>query len=197
MRYLSIIGLGLATLGFVTTGASAIAAGNTPFSAAVGSSSSVFQVAQKPVQQQAIRLLLTAELQTQKTDEQGNTKVAWQVLENGSQVVPGSLLRYVVTATNSATSTIPDLVVIQPIPTGMTYIIGSATLPPSEGSSLEFSIDGSKTFVAKPTVTVQRPDGVTEVRPAPAEAYTHVRWNFGKTFIGKSALNTTYQVRVR
>jgi uncharacterized repeat protein (TIGR01451 family) len=178
MRYLSVIGLGLATLGFVTTGVSVIAAGNIPFSAAVGGSSSMFQVAQKPVQQQAIRLLLTAELQTQKTDEQGNIKVAWQVLENGSQVVPGSLLRYVVTATNSATSTIPDLVVIQPIPSGMTYIIGSATLPPSEGSSLEFSIDSGKTFVAKPTVTVKRPDGVTEVRPAPADFYRQVGFEY-------------------
>jgi uncharacterized repeat protein (TIGR01451 family) len=198
MKYLSVLGLGLVTLGFTTSGL--LAAGNMPSPTStgftLGSNSRGLQIAQKPAQQ-AVQLLLTAELQTQKNDELGNTKIAWQTLENGAQVLPGSILRYVVTATNGTGSTVSDLIVIQPIPTGMTYIIGSATIPVSEGASIEFSIDGSKTFVAKPTVTIKRPDAVTEVRPAPAEAYTHVRWNFGKTFVGKSAMNTTYQVRVR
>ncbi|CAN1209518.1 hypothetical protein TUMEXPCC7403_04800 [Tumidithrix helvetica PCC 7403] len=195
MKYLSIVGLGFVTLGlFATAG---LAAKNIPVPSSTGLSRfPAQQIAQKPAQQ-PVRLFLSAELQTKEKDARGNEKVVWQVLESGSQVLPGSILRYVVAATNSTGSTIPDLVVIQPVPTGMTYILGSATLPSSEDASITFSIDGSKTFVAKPTITIQRPDGVTEVRPAPAEAYTHVRWNFGKTFVGKSALNATYQVRVR
>jgi hypothetical protein len=60
-----------------------------------------------------------------------------------------------------------------------------------------YSIDGGKTFVAKPTVKVSLPDGKTEERPAPAEAYTHVRWLFDRELLPKTSSKVFYQVKLK
>jgi len=90
-----------------------------------------------------------------------------------------------------------NLTVVQPIPNGMVYIIPSATALNTAGSRLEFSIDGSKTFSVNPTIRVRGRNGQLEERPAPADAYTHVRWNFGEALTANSRVVVSYQVRVK
>jgi hypothetical protein len=64
-------------------------------------------------------------------------------------------------------------------------------------ANIVYSIDSGKTFVAKPTVKVSLPNGTIEERPAPAEAYTHVRWLLGRELSPKSTSKVFYQVRVK
>ena len=67
-----------------------------------------------------------------------------------------------------------DVVFSDPIPDGLTYVLGSAGAERAS-AVVEYSIDGGATWSARPEVVFQ--DGGRAVRrPAPAESYTHVRW---------------------
>jgi uncharacterized repeat protein (TIGR01451 family) len=148
-------------------------------------------------QQQPVELLLAAEKRQVSHNESGAEKISWNSLASNSQVLPGSILRYAVTAKNNTNRNMSNLTVIQPIPNGMVYIISSATVLNTSGAKLEFSIDGSKTFSVNPIIRVRGRDGKIEERPAPADAYTHVRWNFGETLPANSQVTVAYQVRVK
>jgi uncharacterized repeat protein (TIGR01451 family) len=148
-------------------------------------------------QQQPVELLLAAEKRQVSHNESGAEKISWNSLASNSQVLPGSILRYAVTAKNNTNRNMSNLTVIQPIPNGMVYIIPSATVLNTSGAKLEFSIDGSKTFSVNPIIRVRGRDGKIEERPAPADAYTHVRWNFGETLPANSQVTVAYQVRVK
>jgi hypothetical protein len=65
------------------------------------------------------------------------------------------------------------------------------------GTVYFLEVPNGKTFVEKPIVQVKLPDGKVEMRPAPAEAYTHVRWNFGSSVNPKTMMAASYQVRVQ
>ena len=144
-----------------------------------------------------VQLRLKAEKKIVKTDAQGNRKVTWQELPNGAQVQRGEVLRYSVSGANNGEKAVNNLTINQPIPRGMAYVLNSATVNANSGAQITYSINGGKTYVKNPTVEVKLADGTVETRPAPDTAYTHVRWNFGKSVPGKGAVNGTYQVRVR
>jgi uncharacterized repeat protein (TIGR01451 family) len=168
----------------------AIASNNNPTNKSVPD----LRVAQ---QQQPVELLLAAEKRQIIRDELGKEKISWNSLPSNSQVIPGSILRYTVIAKNNTSRNMSNLTVIQPIPSGMVYIIPSATALNAAGARLEFSIDGSKTFSSNPIIRVRGRNGQIEERPAPADAYTHVRWNFGETLPANSKVAVSYQVRVK
>lgn len=142
-----------------------------------------------------VRLTLTAEKQIVEVDAAGERTTTWQTLEGQAQVFPGDVLRYTIDGANSGDADAENLVVSQAIPAEMTYVLASAT--PVEGAELIYSIDGGETFVAEPMVEVTLPDGTVELQPAPAEAYTHVRWNFGESLVAASALKVAYDVQVK
>ena len=146
-------------------------------------------------QQQPVALLLSAEIKKLSRDENGNEKISWNQLP--PQVVPGSILRYTVTAENNTSRNMRNLAVTQPIPDGMVYIMQSATKASATNSIVDFSIDGGKSFSIKPVIKVRGRDGKVEERPAPPDAYTHVRWNFGETLPANSRVQVSYQVRVK
>lgn len=148
-------------------------------------------------QQQPVALLLTAEIKKLSRDENGNEKISWNQLPPSSQVMPGSILRYTVTAENNTSRNMRNLAVTQPVPDGMVYIMQSATKASAANASVDFSIDGGKSFSLKPVVKVRGRDGKIEERPAPTDAYTHVRWNFGETLPANSRVQVSYQVRVK
>ena len=150
---------------------------------------------QRP-QQQPVQLLLTAELKQVKKDSQGKEVIAWSALPNNAQVQPQSIVRYTVTAQNNTNRNMRNLVVSQPVPEGMVYVLDTATKPTTKGGRVEFSIDGGKTFTEKPVIRVRENGRVVE-KPAPAEAYTHVRWNFGEILPANSKQLVSYQVRVK
>ncbi|OIP72180.1 MAG: hypothetical protein AUK48_11460 [Oscillatoriales cyanobacterium CG2_30_44_21] len=148
-------------------------------------------------QQRPVALLLSAEIKKTSRDADGKEVVAWNQLPSNPKVVPGSVLRYTVTAENTTNRNMQNLSVTQPVPGGMVYVIQSATKASADNASVDFSIDGGKSFSPKPVVRVRGRDGKVVERPAPPEAYTHVRWNFGETLSANSRTQVSYQVRVK
>lgn len=141
-----------------------------------------------------IVLDLTVAKKAIKATVQGKEQVEWQQLEDGVAVAPGDELRYTIVGQNTGDAPANDLEVTQPIPELMTYKLDSAI---SEGQAqITYSVDSGETFVAEPKIEVKLPDGTVEERPAPAEAYTHIRWNF-TTVTPEADAIAMYQVRVQ
>lgn len=147
------------------------------------------------IREPEVRLTLSAEKQVMEAAAGETPETTWVALESGAQVSPGDVLRYTVDGANSGEVEVENLVLTQPIPTEMTYVLTSAT--PAEGAEILFSIDGGDTFVAVPTVEVTLPDGTIAQQPAPAEAYTHVRWTFGDTLVTAENLKVAYTLQVK
>jgi uncharacterized repeat protein (TIGR01451 family) len=133
----------------------------------------------------AKRVVLTYKAEKKVMETVDNKqKVTYQA--TGKSVKPGDILRYTVTAKNS-NRPVKNLTLTQPIPKGTKYIKNSAT--PLVGAELLFSIDGGKTYTAKPMV---------DNKEAPAAAYTNVRWKFAKLATPANAqINAACEVEVK
>lgn len=118
------------------------------------------------------RLEVTVAVQQEvvHVDAAGRTQVK---LEPVKSVKPGDVLVYRLRATNLGLAPARDAQIDDPIP------VGTVLLPESlaEAKSVRASLDGGKTWQAFPaTVARKRDDGQIERVPAPANAYTHLRW---------------------
>ena len=142
-----------------------------------------------------VKLNLSADKKLVELNVEGKEKVTWEALGDQSVVTPGDTLRYTVSSKNTGDLPAKNLVITQPIPPQMVYTIGSTTS--NNGTEVTYSIDNGKNFVANPTVKVTLPDGTVEERPAPAEAYTNIRWKFSKALDPTSGVIATYEVTVR
>ncbi|HEY9878653.1 MAG TPA: hypothetical protein V6D29_09375 [Leptolyngbyaceae cyanobacterium] len=142
-----------------------------------------------------VKLVLQAEKQIQTVDEQGKPKLSWQALEGEATVHPGDTLRYTLASENEGEMAAKNLEITQPIPAQMKYVLKSAE--GNEGVQITYSIDGGQSFVETPMVKVKMPDGTVKEQPAPAEAYTHIRWNFADSLAPAIAVNLHYDVEVK
>ena len=86
---------------------------------------------------------------------------------------PGDEIRYSLVFTNVTQGPVKNVQFVDPIPAGMVYVLGSASV--GQSGSVAFSIDGGKTYSAQPTVEMAE-NGRKVSKPAPRELYTHVRW---------------------
>ena len=86
---------------------------------------------------------------------------------------PGDEIRYRLVFTNVTAGPVKNIQFVDPIPAGMTYVLGSATSSPRVHA--EYSIDGGHSYAAQPLISVVE-DGKPVEKPAPAERYTHIRW---------------------
>lgn len=154
-------------------------------------------IAQNVQGQPQIQLRLMAEKKLMQKDQQGKEKITWQALQGNVVVQPGDVIRYNLKGQNSSDRPVKNLVLTQPIPKGTMYVLNSASAGINNGAKVIYSIDNGKKFVEKPTVRVKLPNGKVETRPAPAAAYTHVRWNMGASITPKAVVNASYQVKVR
>ncbi|NWF57918.1 MAG: DUF11 domain-containing protein [Fischerella sp.] len=144
-----------------------------------------------------VQLRLEVEKQVVAQDRHGKQTKRWQSLQGKAVVQPKDVLRYIVTGVNNGDKAVKNLVINQPIPKGMMYVLNSATVNTNNNAKITYSIDGGRSFVDKPTVQLKLPNGKVETRPAPAVAYTHIRWNFGTSVPAKAQIKGTYQVQVR
>jgi uncharacterized repeat protein (TIGR01451 family) len=161
----------IATLGIIAT-IGATAPTLLPLSA---------QAQSAPTQSAAQRVVLT--LKAEKQVKTG-TKIVYEPT-TGKSVKPGDVLRYTVSAKNGEKA-IKNLMLTQPIPRGTSYLKNSATA--LNGAELLFSLDGGKSYVAKPMM------GKKE---APTTAYTNLRWKFTGTLAAKAQVNATYDVVIK
>jgi uncharacterized repeat protein (TIGR01451 family) len=86
---------------------------------------------------------------------------------------PGDEIRYSLVFTNVTKASVKNVQFVDPIPSGMVYVLGSAAA--DQPVRLEYSIDGGKSYSAQPVV-LKVEDGKKVEQPAPRELYTHVRW---------------------
>ena len=151
------------------------------------------------IAQKLLRPEVTLEMGVEKQitviDENGLEKTEWQTLAGEATVQPGDMLRYEVTSSNSGDIAAENLVIEQPIPKAMTFVIGSQK--GNSAASPTYSIDNGETFVAEPMVEVILADGTVEMQPAPAEVYTHVKWNFEGALDTEEAVAVSHDVVVK
>lgn len=152
-------------------------------------------IAQNIRRQQQLELNLGAEKRVLTKDIQGKEKLSWQALQGKVEVKPGDMLRYTLSGENKSDRAVKNLTLNQPVPQGMVYVLKSANT--DKNAKITYSIDGGKNFVENPTVKVTLPGGKVENKPAPAQAYTHIRWNFDGNLVAKSTIKGTYQLQVR
>jgi uncharacterized repeat protein (TIGR01451 family) len=112
--------------------------------------------------------------------------VSFQPIVGKSSVKPGDIIKYTVIAKNNSRCPLKNLMLKQPIPKGTAYLKDSATN--LNGAELLFSIDGGKTFVARPKVAD---------REAPAETYNYIRWKFPAKITTKSQVTASYKLQVK
>lgn len=155
-----------------------------------------FQQAQSAItsklKQPKLQVQLTAERQVIK-----GAVATWEPLKDAITVQPGDTIRYQLSGVNESDREIRNLVFTQPIPQKTVYVLRSAAVAESNDVKITYSIDQGKQFDEKPMVKVKQPDGKVELQPAPAEAYTHVRWKFNRAIAPGSPIRATYEVKVR
>jgi uncharacterized repeat protein (TIGR01451 family) len=93
---------------------------------------------------------------------------------DSAAVLPGDVLRYELRFTNPNQGDVRGVVFTNPIPTGLRYVDGSAGAD-RQDVVVEYSVDGGKTYSARPMVT-EVVAGKRVQKPAVPEQYTHVRW---------------------
>lgn len=143
-----------------------------------------------------VKLEMSVDKQITVTDADGKEVQEWQALEGEATVQPGDVLRYAVNSSNAGDIAAEKLVIEQPIPAQMTYVIGSQK--GNSAATPTYSIDNGETFVAEPMVEVVIDEaGNTEMRPAPAEAYTHVKWTFSDALDAEEAVSVSHAVVVK
>ncbi|PSR18741.1 hypothetical protein C8255_05825 [filamentous cyanobacterium CCP3] len=142
-----------------------------------------------------VELVLEASKQVQVLDAEGQPQLIWQSLEGEATVQPRDVLRYTISSKNDGQMAAKHLVINQAIPPQMTYVL--ATAAGNDGAAITYSIDGGESFVAEPVVEVVQEDGTVTLEPAPADAYTHIRWDFAQSLEPEVAVQVAYDVTVK
>lgn len=141
-----------------------------------------------------VELNLLAEQKVVHTGEGGEEVVSWTPLSG--PIAPGEIIRYTVTGVNNGNHAISNLVVTQPVPAGTHYVLFSATSDATSAHCV-YSINHGRTFTARPMMKHTLADGAVKIKPARAESYTHVRWNFEGPVAPASTVKASYQVSVQ
>jgi len=149
----------------------------------------------KKLAQPEVKLNLAAHKKIVQLDKNGQEKITWQDLGSKAVVQPGDVLRYRLTGSNIGDVAARNLVLNQPVPAQMSYVLNSAGS--NAGLKQSYSIDGGKSFSTQPMIKVKQADGTILEKPAPAELYTHVRWEAQGDLLPESNLVASYEVTVR
>ena len=137
------------------------------------------------------RLEVTVAVQREVTrvDVNGRSQV---VLEPVKTANPGDILVYRLRATNVGLAPAREARIEDPIPAGTVLV------PDSVGKNVHASLDGGKTWQAFPaTVPRKRDDGQVERVPAPANAYTHLRWVLDQAVPPGGSAEVGFKVQVQ
>jgi uncharacterized repeat protein (TIGR01451 family) len=116
-----------------------------------------------------IELKNDAQMEQQVTDAQGNKTTK---LVAPGKVLPGSEVIYTITASNVCDKPATNVVINNPVPEHMTYVMNSAM---GVGTDMLFSLDG-KSFATLDALTVKNADGSSHA--ARAEEIKAIRWTY-------------------
>lgn len=143
--------------------------------------------------QPEVKLVLSAEKQVVTTNAEGEKEMAWEALEGNVTVRPGDVLRYTLVSENAGDKPASELAINQPIPNQTAFVLDSAR---ANGAKLTYSIDGGQTYAEQPMVEATQPDGTVAMEPAPAEAYTHIQWDYSESLKPMASVQAVYEVAV-
>lgn len=109
-----------------------------------------------------------------------------------TNAVPGQEIIYVITYRNTGTEPVQNVVVNNPVPKELAYVANSAQ---GNGTRLEASVDGGKSFGVFAQLTVKGADGKT--RAANGSDVTHLRWTLTTPLKGGGEGDVTYRAVLR
>jgi uncharacterized repeat protein (TIGR01451 family) len=135
-----------------------------------------------------IELKATAEVEQEYVNEQGQKAMR---LIPAAKVVPGSDVVWTVTAHNICSVAAADIVIANPVPEQMSYVVDSAM---GVGTAITYSLDG-KDFKRASELTVRDASG--SVRTARPDEYRHIRWAFNAPFAPGSTAFVRYRASVK
>lgn len=90
------------------------------------------------------------------------------------KVTPGETVIYSIKYKNDSSEAASDIVLVMPVPKEVAYVEGSVS---GDDTSVAFSADGGKTYVARGRLTVE--EGGSS-RPARGDEITHIRWTLSQ-----------------
>ncbi|HXL81313.1 MAG TPA: hypothetical protein VN951_10605 [Pyrinomonadaceae bacterium] len=135
--------------------------------------------------QPAIKVMLAGD-----TERKGE-RVA---LDKAGMVKPGEIINWTIDSANDGNGAARDYKVVGQIPAGTSFVAGSGT---AQGASITYSIDGGKTFSARPTVEEKQIDGSIKRVAAPVSSYTQLRYEWSTPLEAGQKLSASYQVLVK
>jgi uncharacterized repeat protein (TIGR01451 family) len=122
------------------------------------------------------------------------TAEAAGVGKSNAVATPGDVIRYALVFTNVTAGPVKNIQFVDPIPQGMVYVLGSAAA--DHPVRVEYSIDGGKSYSARPTIAVVQ-DGKSVEQPAPRERYTHVRWTVLGSLAAGAKVMAEFRTQIR
>jgi uncharacterized repeat protein (TIGR01451 family) len=111
----------------------------------------------------------------------------------GALARPGDVLGYSLAFTNRTSGRVSQVQFVDPLPTGLVYQTGSARA--NKAARIEYSIDGGKSWSPEPTVVVME-NGRRVVKPAPREAYSHIRWTLAEPMAPGAQVTAAFEAEV-
>lgn len=122
-----------------------------------------------------------------------SAKKAGQERNDKAMARPGDVLGYSLAFTNVTHGPVTNVQFVDPLPQGLVYRTGSARA--DKPVRIEYSIDGGKSYTARPTIVVVE-NGKRVEKPAPREAYTHIRWTVSGPLAPGAQVTAGFQAEV-
>ena len=117
--------------------------------------------------------------------------------KNGAEIeyAPGDTIEYTVIAKNTGDAVMVEPAIVDPIPEGVEYIVGSAR---GENCRIVFSVDKGLLFSAWPVmISATTPNGTRIEREARDEEVTHIKWLIRENIPPGGQKKMSFQVRVQ
>jgi len=115
-------------------------------------------------------------------------------LDQARMVKPGEIINWMIDSANEGNGAAHDYKAVGQIPVGTSFVAGSAM---SKDASVSYSVDGGKTFSAKPMVEEKQADGSVKLVTAPTSSYTQVRYEWSTPIEPGQKISAAYQVSVK
>jgi uncharacterized repeat protein (TIGR01451 family) len=128
--------------------------------------------------------------------ERGQNGEAREIpLDQSGPVRPGETLRWSLASTNGGSAPVRHLTSVGQVPKGTVFIADSAS--GEANPAVSYSLDGGRSYSARPVIEEKQPDGGVKLAPAPVSLYTHVRFEWREP-LGVGASRTAhYRTRVK
>lgn len=137
----------------------------------------------------AVELKTEAFHEVEATDKAGKKT---KKVEPLTRATPGQEVIYVLTYSNTGKEPVSNVVLNNPVPAELAYVAGSAK---GNGTRVEVSVDGGKTFAALETLSVKKADGSS--RAATGSDVTHLRWTVTAPVKAGASGSATYRAVLR